>query len=81
MKPGPKPPEIPVIKIMPAFDPDAEVTRLTLTIPSWTSSIERTRVTADLSTVSLAAKDQLESALGLLQSKVQEMIRSIKEDS
>lgn len=81
MKPGPKPPEIPVIKIMPAFDPDAEVTRLTLTIPSWTSSIERTRVTADLSTVSLSAKDQLESALELLQSKVQEMIRSIKEDS
>lgn len=80
-KPGPKPPELPVIKTMPTFDPDAEVTGLTLTIPSWTSSIDRTKAAADLRTVSPSAKRRLEDALLSLQSKAQDMIRAIKEDS
>ena len=80
-KPGPKPPELPVIKIMPAFDPDAEVTGLTLTIPSWTSSIDRIKAAADLHAVSPSAKRRLEDALLSLQGKAQEMIRAMKEDS
>ena len=80
-KPGPKPPVLPAIKSMPAFDPDAEVAGRTLTIPSWTSSIERTKNAADLTTVSPLAKVRLEEALELLDSKVQEMLRAIKEDS
>ncbi len=72
---------LPAIKSMPAFDPDAEVAGLTLTIPSWTSSIERTKNAADLTTVSTLAKVRLEEALELLDSKVQEMLRAIKEDS
>ncbi|MDD3227833.1 MAG: hypothetical protein PHE09_01325 [Oscillospiraceae bacterium] len=80
-KPGPKPAELPAIKTMPAFDPDAEVAGLTLTIPSWTSSIERTKNAADLNSVSPLAKGQLEKALELLESKVQEMLQAIKEDS
>ena len=66
---------------MPTFDPDAEVTGLTLTIPSWTSSIDRTKAAADLRTVSPSAKRRLEDALLSLQSKAQDMIRAIKEDS
>ena len=42
----PQPPQI-AIKNMPVFDPDAEIASLTLTIPSWISSIERTRTNAD----------------------------------
>lgn len=80
-KSGSKPPELPAIKTMPAFDPDAEVTGLTLTIPSWTSSIDRTKAAADLSTVSPSAKRRLEDALLSLKSKAQEMIHAIKEDS
>lgn len=80
-KPGPKPPELPAIKSIPVFDPDAEVTGLTLTIPSWTSSIDRTKAAADLSTVSPSAKRRLEDALRSLQGKAQEMIRAMKEDS
>ncbi len=80
-KPGPKSPELPVIKTMPAFDPDAEVIGLTLTIPSWTSSIDRTKAAADLRTVSPPAKRRLEDALLSLQNKAQAMIRAIKEDA
>ena len=69
---------IPAIKTMPAFDPDAEVSGLTLTIPSWTSSIERTKLTADLNIISSSAKDRLEEALEKLQGKVQEMLSAIK---
>jgi hypothetical protein len=32
------------VKDMPAYDPDAEISSLTLTIPSWISSIERTKL-------------------------------------
>lgn len=80
MKPGPKVPTIPAIKTMPAFDPDAEVTGLRLTIPSWMSSIERTKVTTNLNAASLSAKQQLEQALDALQCKVQEMICALKEE-
>ena len=71
--PGPVP-ETPAIKTMPAYDPDAEVAGLTLTIPSWMSSIERTKKTADLNVISPSAKDKLEEALEALQNKVQEML-------
>ena len=38
---------IPLIKIPPMHDPDAEIAGLTLTVPSWVSSIERARNNAD----------------------------------
>lgn len=44
-------------------------------------SLERTKNAADLTTVSTLAKVRLEEALELLDSKVQEMLRAIKEDS
>lgn len=73
-------PAIPSVKDMPAFDPDAEITGLTLTIPSWTSSIERTKTKADLSIVSSNARNKLTMALQELQAKVQEMLVAIEED-
>lgn len=70
----------PTVKDMPAFDPDAEVTGLTLTIPSWTSSISRAHKNADLSIVSTRAKQDLTNALLQLQAEIMEMLTAITED-
>lgn len=70
----------PSVKDMPAFDPDAEISSLTLTIPSWSSSIERTRNRADLSIISPVAKNRLIGALQTLQDTVDEMLKAVKEE-
>lgn len=67
----------PSVKDMPAFDPDAEVTGLALTIPSWSGSIDRTIGGTDLSIVSAQAKARLASALLDLQGKTAEMLMAI----
>lgn len=67
------------IKNMPDFDPDAEITGLTLTIPSWASSISRTQSNTDLSNISLKARMNLEHALFNLQATIEELLRAIKE--
>lgn len=69
----------PSVKDMPAFDPDAEISSLMLTIPSWSSSIERTRSRADLSIISPVAKSRLISALQSLQDTVNDMLMAVKE--
>lgn len=69
----------PRIKHTPDFDPDAEITGLTLTIPSWTSSIGRMRSNTDMSTVSIKARKNLEHALFDLQTTIEELLRAIKE--
>jgi len=77
-----KPPEIhlqPEIKNMPAFDPDAEITGLTLTIPSWSNSIERTMNNADLTIITPTARKNLEEALSGLQNTILDILRAIKE--
>lgn len=75
-----EPPPPPKIKEMPAFDPDAEVTELTLTIPSWCSSIKRTRNNANLSIISQTAREKLTTVLLSLKETVSEMLSLIKED-
>lgn len=69
----------PEIKNMPDFDPDAEVTGLTLTIPSWATSLSRTRSNTDLSSISLKARMNLEHALFNLQATIEELLQAIKE--
>ena len=64
---------------MPAYDPDAEITGLTLTIPSWASSIDRTMQKADLTGVSDKAKNKLAEALHDLQDTIANMLTAIKE--
>jgi len=75
------PHEVPGIKITPAYDPDSEITGLTLTIPSWVSSIERARHHSDISAISSEAKSKLEDALLSLQKKISDMLMDIKEDT
>ncbi|UQZ87860.1 hypothetical protein C4J81_00950 [Deltaproteobacteria bacterium Smac51] len=51
------------VKDMPTFDPDAEISSLSLTIPSWISSLERTQETANIALVSEKARDRLSAML------------------
>ena len=67
------------VKDMPEFDPDAEVVGLTLTIPSWSSSIDRI-VKSNLEIVSDEARLKLHQALLGLQESITVMISAIKED-
>lgn len=67
------------IKNMPDYDPDAEITGLTLTIPSWTNSINRTRNNSNLKTVSIKARMNLQHALFNLQATIDELLQAIKE--
>ena len=69
----------PSVKDMPVFDPDAEITGLTLTIPSWASSIERTRTKTNLSIISTKARNSLVEALLTLQIAIEEMCEAVKE--
>lgn len=69
----------PSVKDMPAYDPDAEITGLTLTIPSWASSIDRTMQKADLTGVSDKARNKLAEALHDLQDTIANMLTAIKE--
>lgn len=73
-------PSGPTVKDMPQFDPDAEITGLTLTIPSWGSSIDRIRTKTDLSIVSTAARSKLTDALNDLLKKIDDMLEAIKEE-
>ena len=69
----------PSVKDMPVFDPDAEITGLTLTIPSWASSIDRTRTKANLTIISSKARNNLIEALLNLQIAIEEMCEAVKE--
>ena len=69
----------PNIKDMPEYDPDAEVIGLTLTIPSWSSSIDRIG-RSDLDNVSASARARLFNALTDLQNTIVSMISAIKEE-
>ena len=72
-------PNHPSVKDMPEYDPDAEVVGLTLTIPSWSSSIDRI-VHSNLDIVSDAARLKLRQALVELQRVIEVMIVAIKEE-
>ena len=70
----------PSVKDMPAFDPDADINVLTLTIPSWSSSIDRVRNQTDLSIISSHARDGLIKQLYSLVDHVSELLGAIEED-
>ena len=65
------------VKEMPVYDPDSEITRLTLTIPSWISSIQRTRNTININEASDAAKDKLMQSLFDLENEVNKMLNAL----
>ena len=67
------------VKDMPAFDPDADINVLTLTIPSWSSSINRVRTKTDLSIISAGAREGLIKELHSLIKRAEEMLAVIEE--
>lgn len=69
------------IKDMPAYDPDAEITGLTLTIPSWSSSIIRIKGASDFTNTTPQAKSKLKNALTDLLAVINDMLLVLKEDT
>ena len=69
---------LPSVKDMPKYDPDGDVTGLTLTIPSWCSSIERIRNHTDLSAVSQEALSRLKEELQGLQKHIEDMLDDVR---
>jgi hypothetical protein len=67
------------VKDMPAYDPDAEVSSLSLTIPSWRSSIDRVNTVAKWPLVSAHAQRILKDELATLKAIVEQMLGSILE--
>lgn len=67
------------IKDMPAFDPDAEITSLTLTVPSWSGSINRMQSRVSLSAASQRAKTNLKQALEHLQENISSVLSEMGE--
>lgn len=68
------------VKTMPKYDPDSEITGLTLTIPSWVSSIDRAKTKADFSSTSKPAKTKLVGALKDLLGIIMELLTKIEEE-
>ncbi|MBR3245871.1 MAG: hypothetical protein IKF90_24715 [Parasporobacterium sp.] len=69
------------IKDMPVYDPDAEITGLTLTIPSWTSSIIRVKDSSSFHSASGQAKRQLTDALADHMTVISDMLATIRKES
>lgn len=67
------------VKDMPAYDPDAEISSLALTIPSWTSSIQRTLSMANFHKISQTAKAKLKDELKELEYTLNAMLLAIGE--
>lgn len=68
------------VKDMPVFDPDAEVTELSLTLPSWSESIDRVLNHANFKTVSATAKSNLTDVLYDLEDRITAILSALKED-
>jgi len=67
------------IKDMPTYDPDAEITSLTYTIPSWIGSIDRVLQKQDFNNASENAKQKLKKALDNLKFSADTIILSMED--
>lgn len=74
-------PVMPIISVkdMPEYDPDAEISSLKLTIPSWISTIKRVRSVTKKSEISESAKEELSAALQKLNNCALEMLIFLEE--
>ncbi len=68
------------IKEMPAYDPDAEVNSLALTVPSWHDSVKRVQRQTDFTQISESARWHLIYELESLVYTIQGMVSKLKED-
>lgn len=72
---------LPPIKEIPEYDPDAEIASLALTIPSWISSIERTKNTADFSKTTKPARTKLLGSLSSLRRAIADIQQLLLEEN
>lgn len=68
------------IKEMPLYDPDAEISSLALTIPSWISSIERTQALVNWQRISADARQRIKAQLHQLCNTTITMLNTVKEN-
>ena len=64
---------------MPKPDPDAEISTLIFTIPSWINSIERTTTVSDFQQASEDAKNRLRYQLTVLKKTIEKLQKKIEE--
>ena len=69
------------VKDVPTYDPDGEVASLSLTIPSWNSSIDRVFNQTNLNEISDKARAQLKSELLAVRDSVDVILLAIEEAS
>ena len=67
------------IKQLPKYDPDAEISSLSLTIPSWISSINRTREITNFDNTTSNARTKLKNQLCSLKNTIDILLVLIKE--
>lgn len=76
-----KPPKvIPEIRKLPEYDPDAEASSLSLTIPSWISSINRMKKNAVIETITSPARKKLQGQLTMLMSEADNLYQTLEEN-
>lgn len=68
----------PQIKITPQYDPDAEVSSLALTVPSWISSINRTKDNADFFAISDSAREKLKTELDKMMYSIRLLLNELE---
>lgn len=69
------------IKQMPVTDPDAELTSLKFTIPSWSKTISRTMELTDFPSTSASARKEVKTQLVNLTRKINRLLKQLEEDS
>ncbi|TCL60540.1 hypothetical protein EDD76_102238 [Kineothrix alysoides] len=67
------------LKKIPKYDPDAEISSLSLTIPSWVSSIKRSGDTTDFASISTSAKTKVTKQLFILEEAIKSILKQIEE--
>ena len=75
-----EPSKLAAIKKMPAYDPDANLSSVSFTSPSWRSIIDRARLNTDFSKASKNIKEKTLYQLRLLKLSIKELEDVIKED-
>ena len=76
-----KPKKEPGIRQMPKYDPEAEISSLILTIPSWVSSMERAHSRTNYALVSADSRGKIRSQLSTLTRIIAKIMRAIEEES
>ena len=69
------------IKQMPVTDPDAELTSLKFTIPSWSKTISRTMELTDFPSTSASARQEVKTQPVNLTRKINRLLKQLEEDS